>query len=96
MARLAVSDKLADDERFLTFLSIITEETGDDRNYVKKAVNWALRQIGKRNPRLHAAAIETAGIIARNDKPSARWIAKDALRELTSDSVRKRVGRMKN
>lgn len=83
MARLAVSDKKASDNQFERFLPIIKRESADDRNYVKKAVNWALRQIGKRNARLRQKAIETARELQQTDSRSARWIASDALRELT-------------
>ena len=84
MARLSVSDKKAPDETFHPFLRRIYEEAGDDRNYVKKSVNWALRQIGKRNLTLHKKALSTAERILRKDSKSARWIARDAIRELTS------------
>lgn len=83
MARLAFSDKKASDSQFERFLPIIKRESADDRNYVKKAVNWALRQIGKRNARLRQKAIETARELQQTDSRSARWIAADALRELT-------------
>jgi len=83
MARLAVGNKKADDSQFERFLPIIKREATDDRNFVKKAVNWALRQIGKRNARLRQKAIETARELQQTDSKSARWIAADALRELT-------------
>ena len=91
MARLAVSDKKADDERFERLLPLIKREASDDRNFVKKAVNWALRQIGKRNINLNRTAIETAKEIQEMDSRSARWIAHDAIRELTSDDVQRRL-----
>ena len=91
MARLAVGDKKADDSRFEPLLALIKREAGDDRNYVKKAVNWALRQIGKRNLKLNRKAIETAEEIQGMDSRSARWIAGDALRELRSEAVQRRV-----
>jgi 3-methyladenine DNA glycosylase AlkD len=84
MACLAVHDKGATDARFLRYLAIIKREARDERNFVKKAVNWALRQIGKRNLRLRQAAISTAKQIRHLDSKAARWIAADALRELTS------------
>jgi len=84
MACLAVHDKKASDARFLRFLAIVKRKSTDERNFVKKAVNWALRQIGKRNLRLRQAAISTARQIRRLDSKAARWIAADALRELTS------------
>lgn len=82
MAQLAVHDKKVPDEPFLGFLPAIIREANDDRNFVKKAVNWALRQIGKRNDRLLTAALETAEQIKALDTKSARWIAADAIREL--------------
>lgn len=91
MAQLAVHDKGAPDEQFLEFLPLIVRECGDGRNFVKKAVNWALRQIGKRNPRLNTAAIETAEQIRATGSKGGRWIAADALRELTSAAVQKRL-----
>ncbi len=91
MARLAVSDKKAADSQFNTFLPIIERESYDPRNFVKKAVNWALRQIGKRNLQLNNRAIETAEAIRNQDNKSAKWIAQDALRELTSEAVRSRL-----
>ena len=84
MACLAVHDKKAGDAVFLDFLPVIQREATDGRNFVKKAVNWALRQIGKRNPALRTAAIETARQIRTIDSPAARWIAADALKELES------------
>ncbi len=100
MASLAVHDKTAPDERFEAFLPLIVEQAGDERNFVKKAVNWALRQIGKRNPPsadLNKRAIQTAHEVRALGTRSARWIAADALRELTGDKVQARlkaVGRL--
>ena len=91
MARLAVSDKKADDKRFEKFFPVIKREATDERNYVKKAVNWALRQIGKRNLNLNSKAINAAKEIQGMDSKSAKWIASDALRELTSEEVQKRL-----
>ena len=91
MAVLAVHDKKAPDEKFLPFLAIIKGTATDERNYVRKAVNWALRQIGKRNIRLNRAAIETAEAIKLLDSSSARWIAADALRELRGKAVQERL-----
>jgi 3-methyladenine DNA glycosylase AlkD len=91
MAALAVHDKNADDDRFLMFLSCITNEAGDERNYVKKAVNWALRQIGKRSLWLHKQALVAAREIQAMDSKAARWIAADALRELMSEKVQSRM-----
>ena len=91
MACLAVSDKAANDRVFLGLLPLIKRQAGDGRNYVRKAVNWALRQIGKRNQRLNRAAIEAAQDIHGLNSPSARWIASDALRELRSPAVKQRL-----
>lgn len=91
IAALAVHDKLAEDASMLRFLPVIRREAGDERNFVKKAVNRALRQIGKRNVRLNAAAIETAEAIRADGTRSGRWIAADALRELRSDAVQRRL-----
>jgi 3-methyladenine DNA glycosylase AlkD len=92
IARRAVSDRNATDAAFLRFFPTIHAAATDERNEVKKAVNWALRQIGKRNPALHAAAIGEAERLLELDCRSARWIARDALRELRSEAVRARVG----
>lgn len=83
MAGMAIHRKKLPDEIFLRFLPVIAREATDERNFVKKAVNWALRQIGKRNPALRRAAIAEARRIAKLDSRAARWIAADALRELT-------------
>ena len=91
MARLALSDKKAADSAFDPFFPLMIREASDERNMVKKAVNWALRQIGKRNIPLNARAIETARRIQTLDSRSARWIASDALRELTGDKVQARL-----
>lgn len=82
MAEYAVHIKDAPDPVFLDFLTLIVREAWDDRNFVKKAVNWALRQIGKRNGFLHAKALDAARLILEQDHPSAQWIARDAIREL--------------
>jgi len=91
MARLAVSDKKADDKQFEPFLPIIKRESTDNRNFVKKAVNWALRQIGKRNLNLNGKAVKTAKEIQEIDSKSAKWIAADTIRELTSQAVLERL-----
>ena len=82
---MAVHRKELPDDVFLAFLPIITRESNDDRNFVRKAVNWALRQIGKRNARLRVAAIAEARKIRALGSRAARWIASDALRELERD-----------
>jgi 3-methyladenine DNA glycosylase AlkD len=99
IAALAVQDKRARDELFIEFLELVRREAGDERNYVKKAVNWALRNIGKRDPVLHAAAVRCARRLLSDAEGgaagarSARWIANDALRELTSEKVLRRLER---
>ncbi len=91
MAALAAHDKSAPDKNFIKFLPIITRKSGDDRNFVKKSVNWALRQIGKRNLLLNKLAVKTAEEIKKIDSKTAKWVAQDALRELTSASVQKKL-----
>jgi len=91
MACLAVHEKKACDEKFLAFLPLIKKASADERNYVRKAVNWALRQIGKRDLALNKAALEAAKEIQKLDSKAARWIASDAIRELESPAVLKRL-----
>ena len=91
MAGLTVADKTASDQAFLRFLPLIKRAAMDERNMVKKGVNWALRQIGKRNARLNRAALKTAQEISRMDSRAARWIAADARRELESPAVQQRL-----
>ena len=93
VAYLAYKDKQASDARFERFLRVIEREAHDERNFVRKAVNWALRNIGKRNLLLNRAAIRVAERIRRQNSRSARWIAADALRELQSKAVRVRLRR---
>lgn len=93
MAYLAAHDKRAPDESFEPFLAAIAREAADERNFVKKAVNWALRQIGKRSRSLNARAIETARQIQQIDAKAARWVAADALRELTDAEHQRRIKR---
>jgi len=87
VASLSVHDKKAKDEDFIKFLPIIKRESTDERNFVKKAVNWALRQIGKRNKNLQKEAIKTAKEIQKIESKSAKWIASDAIRELKSRKI---------
>jgi len=91
LAAKAVHDKKASDGVFSAFLPLIEKHCDDERNFVRKAVNWALRQIGKRNLNLNALAVKSAHRISRQLTKSARWIAADALRELESDKVRERL-----
>lgn len=93
MAAKSVHDKEAKDSEFEKYFPIIKRESTDERNFVKKAVNWALRQIGKRNLALNKKAIKVAKELAGSDSKSARWIAKDALRELTNEKTKKRLRR---
>ena len=93
MAYLAVHDKTAPDSQFIAFLPLIQAGATDERNFVKKAINWALRQIGKRNMRLNQATIQTARAIQKIDSKAARWVAADALRELTSEAAQSRLRR---
>lgn len=91
MARLAVSDKEAGDVRFERFFPALRRGSSDPRNYVKKAVSWALRQIGKRNLVLHGRVVRLAREIQKIETKSARWVAADALRELNSAAVQARL-----
>jgi 3-methyladenine DNA glycosylase AlkD len=91
LASLAWHDKKSDDARFIELLPVIIQASTDERNFVRKAVNWALRNIGKRNIRLNKVAIDTAIKIQKLDTKAARWIAADAIRELESEAVKKRL-----
>ncbi len=91
MAWLAVHDKKADGAKIAQFLPILETHADDERNFIKKAVNWSLRQIGKRNLHLNKLAIETAEKIKSQNTKSARWIASDALRELTNEKTLERL-----
>jgi len=90
---LTVHDKAAVDARFIHGLRLIEQAADDERNFVKKAVNMALRATGKRNPALHAAAVEVAERLAGSAEPAARWVGKDALRELKSPAVTRRLAK---
>jgi 3-methyladenine DNA glycosylase AlkD len=94
-AYLAVHDKTAKDKQFEPILKAIEREAWDERNFVRKAVNWALRNIGKRNQRLNRRAIASAERIRKRGTRAGRWIATDALRELTSEAVQTRLKRQK-
>ena len=91
IAALSVHAKTASDAQFIALLPLIEAAAQDERNFVKKAVNWALRNIGKRNPALHASAVQCAQRIRAQGSRSARWIAADALRELNSEAVMARM-----
>ena len=88
IASYGFANKSADNDTFIDFLNIIETEVEDNRIYVRKAVNWALRNIGKRNIDLHAAAVKSAKKILKNPSKSAQWIAKDALKELMSPAIK--------
>jgi 3-methyladenine DNA glycosylase AlkD len=91
IACLAWHDKQTEDEQFINYFPLIVAGSTDDRNFVKKAVNWALRNIGKRNQNLNNESIQIARQIQEIDSKSARWIASDALRELESDKIQERL-----
>lgn len=90
-AYLAYRDNTTADSKYLKFLKVIEREAGDERNFVRKAVNWALRNIGKRNLELNRAAIATAKRLRGTELRAARWIAADALRELQGEAVQTRL-----
>jgi len=91
IACLAWHDRQAEDEQFIALLPLLKRGSTDERNYVKKAVNWALRNIGKRNPRLNRAAIAAAQEIQQLNSRAARWIASNAIKELESQAVQERL-----
>ena len=91
MATLAVHDKKTPDDMFMEFFPFILQESCDDRNFVKKAINWALRQLGKKNKNLHSKALETINQLLKSDSKSAQWIGKDALKELKSERVLNKI-----
>ncbi|MBU1177887.1 DNA alkylation repair protein [Patescibacteria group bacterium] len=95
IACLAWHDKEAEDKKFVETLPLIKKAATDERNMVKKAVNWALRNIGKRNLALNKIALKTAKEIVRLDNKTARWIAKDAIRELESEQIQTRLRKKK-
>jgi 3-methyladenine DNA glycosylase AlkD len=91
LASLALHDKKSSDEPFMDCLPLVEAAADDERNFVKKAVSWALRAIGGRSPILHSATIELATRLAASDDPTRRWIGKDVLRDLKRPLVAKRV-----
>lgn len=91
MACLAAHDKRAEDSAFPEFLPLVEKGATDDRNFVKKGVSWALRHIGHRSARLHAAAVTTATGLAQSTDRTQRWVGKDALRDLMRPAVIKKV-----
>lgn len=91
MAVLSVHNKLMTNQEFEKYFPLIIKHSSDERNFVKKAINWALRQIGKRNCELHIKAIETCEILSRSDSEIALWIGRNAMRELNSEKVRRNL-----
>jgi 3-methyladenine DNA glycosylase AlkD len=93
LAALALHDKRASDVQFLRALPLVETAASDDRNFVKKAVNWALRAIGRRNVALHTAAMDLAHRLSASDSRSARWVGKDAVRQLNRSLVLRHLHR---
>jgi len=93
IACLAVHDKQASDDKFIELIPLIEEASVDERNYVKKAVSWALRNIGKRNMRLNEIVLETAGAMIHSDSTSASWIGKDTIKDVTSPAAQRSLAR---
>jgi 3-methyladenine DNA glycosylase AlkD len=91
IACLAWHDKQTEDQAFIELFPVIARGATDGRNYVKKAVSWALRHIGKRNPNLNQAAIAAAREIQQQDSKVARWVASHAIKELESEAVQRRL-----
>ncbi len=91
MAGLAINDKKTPDTQFEPYFNLIIQASTDERNFVKKAVNWALRQIGKRSLHLHKQALDIAKQLAQSDNKTARWIGMDAARELSSEKIIQRI-----
>jgi 3-methyladenine DNA glycosylase AlkD len=91
LASLALHDKRMPDEAFRKSLPLVARAAPDERNYVKKGVSWALRSVGRRSPGLNVASVAVARRLAASPESAARWVGKDALRELTNPAVRKRL-----
>ena len=91
IAGATVHNKDEPDQALLAYLSLIEKHSTDPRNFVRKAVNWALRNIGKRNARCHPPVLALAQKLGTSDDKTARWIGKDAVRELTSEKILKRL-----
>jgi len=95
IAGLSVHDKTANDQKFEQLFHLIKKHSIDERNYVRKAVNWALRNIGKRNLQLNRKTIELSKEILTIDSKTAKWVARDALKELTSMKIQNRLKKKK-
>ncbi|MDZ4797668.1 MAG: DNA alkylation repair protein [Bryobacteraceae bacterium] len=93
LASLAVHDRVAPADAFISRLPLIEAASTDNRNFVKKGVSWALRLLGRRNPACHVASTKLAHRLAASTDPAARWIGKDAVRDLTTPAALKRVGK---
>ncbi len=93
LACLALHDKLSEDQSFSRCLPLVEQAATDERNFVKKGVSWALRAIGRRNRALHTAAVAVAERLSASPDAAARWVGKSALRELTSPTVTRKLGR---
>jgi 3-methyladenine DNA glycosylase AlkD len=91
LAGLAIHDKHTGDEPFLRSLALVERAATDERNFVKKGVSWGLRATGRRSPTVHAAAVETARRLAESTDAAARWVGKDALRDLMKPAVRRKL-----
>jgi 3-methyladenine DNA glycosylase AlkD len=88
---VALHDKSSGDEPFLRCLPLVERSATDERNFVKKGVSWGLRRVGRRNLDLHAAAVAVARRLSASPEPAARWVGKDALRDLTRPAVARRL-----
>lgn len=93
LASLSAKDREAEEARFSHGLALIEAAATDERNFVKKGVNWALRCIGKRSAGLHAESLEVSARLSRSDAPTARWIGKDALRDLNTRATTARLSK---
>ncbi|MDZ7847451.1 MAG: DNA alkylation repair protein [Owenweeksia sp.] len=89
---LRIHDKKANDASFLPFITLLRKYATDERNFVKKAVNWAIRELGKRSASHHPLMIDLCQELWQTNSKSAHWIARDALKELQSDKVKARLG----
>jgi len=96
LASLALHDRTSGDEPFLRSLPLVERAAPDERNFVRKGVSWALRSIGQRSPATHAAAVDLARRLARSDDGAARWVGKDALRDLERPLVKRRMAARSN
>jgi 3-methyladenine DNA glycosylase AlkD len=96
IACLAWHDKSAPDEKFIELIPVIHDGATDDRNFVKKAVSWALRNIGKRNRNLNQIVMENAQTLKKSESKTARWIGSDAMRDITSPAAQRRLAKVES